>query len=732
MLSFITGQKQDAFLQQVLTVTSKQDALTVRNAVVNNQTAIDKILLTLFLSSQYNSPSNKEIVKSESNPRRLAQILLKTAYSIDIDGNRLSYYDSISDNSWFNIFSFLTIKDFGLNGNTIDDENKPLHCVSQYFNQILKKFFQHLIKKDELGFDISTMPLKSQGFITAMELSKSFKNAKNINRDVKSLTNLMSEAWEMTFVESWNCQFQFPNGLRSMVIVTKFPTVATSGWTIESKNNINDINDGELQRESSRLGLEFSYHFGDPSDEIDVSLDLLKDDKVLFDNSNFRENVNVSKKEKEKEKEKDEEKEIEMKQEQQEKQATKNDSPIKPVKLRGDVMLFCDKNECVAYSGNIKKEEEGKAERQSADYLKSLFSKYNHIHGKENYLVDVNLLQLFNYHICNSSTLGVCEYEKYEFGKYSIAEMALLFSKRQWAVGDIDIYGIEEYTKTGQIGFHIDITDELQAFFKANGADDNELTNFERWMHFDGGKYNLSIDGGRYCFDGFINGSQLSHFANNNLDNYNRNSNSNYTGNFVLQPFGRYTNKQEQLTIVSRIKQFKQHEYFQNIMPIVEFEFDEMNKYWFKHDTIDLKFGQNIKRLIVDTKYENKWCCAFLCHPNSNININNNNQEYNDINDNELHYYQSIEEMKQMTNGFVGATLLQVCYNEDNNHGDDNLKTCLRKTHLDQTRLNMDVVLAYFGQYSNQETQLKILEVSRNIADDIVTDDLWDQLKLLT
>ena len=230
-------------LQQMLAVARVQDERITNTILSANQSSINQILVQLFLSSQFNSPQNKEIIESEPNPRRLAQQLAGVRFPTDINGNHVSLCESISNESWLSIFSFLAISDF------YQDHNQSLHCVSKFFNKVIIDYFARV---GEL--------IGRKGYYTARDISTRIATAKT---------------------HEVECMFQFPNGLKQSVIVKKFPEISNSSSSSSLKNK--------------QVEFEIVKPYHNNIDSVKMYCND-KEIKLLFDASDYRDREKTAKK----------------------------------------------------------------------------------------------------------------------------------------------------------------------------------------------------------------------------------------------------------------------------------------------------------------------------------------------------------------------------------------------------------------------------------------------------
>ena len=235
-----TAGSDDEQLRQLLFVAANQDEQTATTVLRANRAGVNQMLLQLFLSFQYQSSENKELVESEQDPRRLAQLLTRESFLTN-EGNEISFYDSISNDSWFNIFSFLATPDF-----YFYDKNEKhatsLHCVSKCFNTLIINFF------------VQTSKLKGrQEFLTVRDVSTTLA----CNKD-----------------HELQCMLQFPNGFNHGVTIKKFPEISAN--IFDTSSNYNALANTPVEFSISQSNELISLQFDDNGI------------RIVFDESDYR------------------------------------------------------------------------------------------------------------------------------------------------------------------------------------------------------------------------------------------------------------------------------------------------------------------------------------------------------------------------------------------------------------------------------------------------------------
>ena len=371
----------DAQLGQLLFVASNQNEQTAATVLTANRAGVNQMLLQLFLSFQFQSPQNKELVESEKDPRRLAQ-RLTGSFFLTNEGNEISFYDSISNDSWFNIFSFLATPDFYFYHKN-DKHQTSLHCVSKWFNTLIIGFFAQTNKL-----------IGRQRLLTVREVSTTLTCDKD---------------------HELQCMLQFPNGLNHAVTVRKFPEI--SGYVADGKYTISNI-DTPVEFNITQSNKLISI----PFDKNSI--------KIVFDESDFRD--------------KDLEL-ITLKNSKSQPDVTQSRSRLRSLgslgvlgalgsgvkkvgmdKMENRLTLFQLNLESLGHGTEIGDIDDD----DLASYKAKLFG------SGEVKVIDVNLQNMFNYYIYNEDNLKL--FDEHDLDMYSIAQMAYYYSKRCWVTGIID------------------------------------------------------------------------------------------------------------------------------------------------------------------------------------------------------------------------------------------------------------------------------------------------------
>ena len=324
-------------------------------------------------------------------------------------------------------------------------------------------------------------------------------------------------------------------------------------------------------------------------------------------------------------------------------------------------------------------------------YNKDAFSSLDNLYGNNDFkLIDINLYGLYNYFIYDSRTYSL-------LSEYSIAHLAFYFSKRQWIVGIINIASMQRKPETlhNQIEFTIDITEEIEKFGKSDEFDRESRTK-EIELHPQEAKLANVLNNTHHVLSGTTIGN--TNLTRDTNDRYYIKIYSQLDNGRIVQPFGTFTNKEEQCKIW--LTDFKDEPSFRDdngslaqLKKIVKFDFEHMYDNWYLHDepfvmSLYSNHNQNrgkFKYLLIDCMFWEDWHCGILMYPDS------------------TDYIQDASKLKDYC-GLVGVEMfagINVAYSAHS-------RRLYRKTHLDSS------LVSYFGNKTSKAEQLNILTVMCN------------------
>ena len=609
---------------------------------------------------------HKETVKSEQDPRRLAQILTGIYFPNDINGNRVSFYDSISNESWFIVFSFLSPTDFY-------EKLQSLHCVSKLFNKLIIDYFT---RESELK--------GRKGYYTAGELSSKIDYYQN---------------------QPLECMFQLPNGLQQAVIVKKFPKICDINDNDKNKNNHDEHYDQRVEFEIVKSDTGNSKR----NQLVSIPLD---DDgiRIIFDASDYSGTINNG-------------------QEQKQETESKTSETKPPLIANSNSNLDPDDNVTIKSQKKlIINEMMDKLTlfhvNPISHTIENVIDKKDRLFGNNNgnyKLIDVNLENMFNYYICdhsiNYNNKRLATFDLFDLNLYSIAQMGYYCSKRSWVVGVIDNTTDNErelnyyLNERGQIQFIIDIRDELEGVLKDKFAFFENDSAVRRKLD----RYNLSkCENNRYYVKCYAPIQELFGEYDHDINNNNNNDNNDRSISRIIAPFGTKTTDKEKMKVLDTKygKYFRLDTYFCQLISIKN-NWDKMYDFWYNSELINL--NDKIVKLIVDYKYKNKWQCAFIL---DNANVHKSKSS-------DLYYYRNVDEMLKMMKKNDNVVKLQAYFGKQVGTVVYQRKAIVIYD-LNQFDPNN---FTYFGRYTSKKQQLKMLEIACTWFENDTAIDLWQEIQ---
>ena len=788
MFNSTSQTARDAHDKKVHEVTSlayKIDIADINRINQQHQAIIDRLLFKFLLLHQYEQQEYQDIIQHETQTRRLAQALVKSTFYKDTNGNPIRYHDSISNESWFNIFSFLSWQDiYCIN---TDNHNISLHSVCKLFNTNLVNFvktntndansenngfytaekFNCCMKFYDTYVTTRVKPFEmrlqcpdgreTRVFIVSHTMTyKARFGGLGVDNAIVMMPNV-NKTYSLDWTVPWKRRHLYDNYICSDIIKTinpkfdynkhKIKTGLGAGEELEiSKNSNNRYN---ININTSGQPNPFSYVRSATYDQ-------------LLKNNNKTKNNKYKYKNKSKNKNKNENNMISM-------IRKKYPGARRGVGANdGELTQF----RSVSYeSGKNKQKISNWYSRLVDDFVNSFdnsgINKFG-IRNKRLRLIDVNLHCLYNYFIYDFETFHI------EFNQCSIAQLTSKYSKRHWINGvieektiaddddDDDNYNYNDVSDTiGSLGrrsssinnldkninkrrsitnsaFNLnfnksdnintveitiditeDVTQDLQltprtaAYTKIHKL--MEQKNINLFKHEDKYFCTFYVNTGDID-DNFRYRSNYSHYIrvsentniinaydhdhdgksddNSGIDSHNTNNIDSTVINIAPQmfaPFGTFT-KHNQKSVHKL--ELEMEKCFVNIRPIKQFDFNQLYDHWYKSNDKTISLEKELNYLIIDYNYNGEWYCAFLVHPEKTGLIN--------------HFYQSVQDMKQLTDGFFGATMIEIHY-DVLKYGRLDHRTFRTKIHLDD---GIGEKIDYFGNKSTQKQQYRMLETA--------------------